>query len=189
MIKINLLPWREQKRDQEKKLFLITILVAVFVTVVIVIMVNYSVTVMLSRHEKRNLLLKKEIAVLDTQIKEIRSLKKREEIILARMAMIQNLQSTRTLMVHLFDEMINILPHEVYITKLERKNDNVTLSGYAESNTNISFLMSNVEHNGWLHAPVLIEIKKIEDKKEVANNQFKLGFLLLSKNQLGINFE
>lgn len=185
MTEINLLPWREQKREQEKKMFTSILLIGIVVAVFIVFIINYYATSLVSNQLSRNNLLQSEIVLLDDQIKEIKSLKTVREGLISRMAIVQNLQSTRTLMVHLFDELIKVMPSGVYVTKLERKNDVVSLWGYAESNTNVSDLMEKIEANDWFQNPLLIEIKKIEDKKQPADNEFNLSFVLKPR-KLGI---
>ena len=95
--------------------------------------------------------------------KEIANIKKLRQALLARMNIVQNLQATRSLTVRLFDELIKIMPDGVYLTNVERAGDKITLLGYAESNTNISQLMRNIENNRWIQDPELTEIKKSKD--------------------------
>lgn len=185
MTEINLLPWRERKREYEKKLFTTLLLIAVVTATVIVFLINYYATGLVNNQTARNQVLEKEIVTLDDQLKEIKSLKLIREGLISRMSIVQNLQSTRTLMVHLFDELIKVMPSGVYVTKLERQNDIVSLWGYSESNTNVSFLMRNIEANEWIQIPNLAEIKKMEEKKQPADSEFKLSFVLKSKYQTG----
>lgn len=185
MTNINLLPWREKKREQEKKTFTTVLLSSVVISALIVFLVNYYADSLVSNQLGRNKILENEITVLDDQIKEIKSLKTVRAGLISRMAIVQNLQSTRTLMVHLFDELITVIPSGIFLTKVERKNDVVTLWGYAESNTNVSDLMENIEKSDYMQNPVLIEIKNMEDKKQSADNQFNLSFVLKPK-KLGI---
>lgn len=181
MTQINLLPWREELREQEKKMFTTILIISALVAAFIVFIVNYYALELVAEQTERNQILQKELNSLDEQLKEIKILKQTRQALISRMSIVQNLQSTRTLMVHLFDELIKILPPGVYVTKLERKNDIVTLWGYSESNTNISILMRNIENNIWIQNPVLTEIKKMEDTKQPANNEFKLSFILKPK--------
>lgn len=181
MTEINLLPWREQRREQEKKLFTSMLIAAVMGAVVIVFLVNYYATSLVDNQTSRNQKLQKEISILDDQIKEIKSLKLVRTALISRMSIVQNLQSTRTMMVHLFDELIKIAPSGIYVYKLERKNDVVTLWGYSESNTNISILMRNIESDPWIQSPVLTEIKKMDENTNPANNDFTLSFILKPK--------
>lgn len=178
MAQINLLPWREIQRERAKKIYSYMVVFGVALAVVIVFFINSYANYLVSNQTERNQMLQKEIDSLSQQIKEIKMLKQVRVSLISRMSIIQNLQSTRTLMVHLFDELIKIVPSGLYVYKLERKEDIVTLSGYSESNTNISILMRNIESNAWLQVPVLTEIKKIDDSTKAANNQFTLSFIL-----------
>ncbi len=181
MTRINLLPWREQKREQEKKFFISLLATGALISVFIVFLMNYYALDLVSTQTNRNEMLQKEINILNDELKEIKTLKQIRLSLISRMSIVQNLQSTRTLMVHLFDELIKILPPGVYVTKLERKNDIVTLWGYSESNTNVSILMRNIENNAWIQKPVLTEIKKMEETQQPANNEFTLSFILKAK--------
>lgn len=181
MTEINLLPWREQRREKDKKLFTSMLLGGVIIAAGIVFLINSYASHLVTNQTERNDMLQKEITRLDIQIKEINTLKKVRDGLISRMSIVQNLQSTRTLMVHLFDELIKISPPGIYVFKLERKNDTVDLWGYSESNTNISILMRNIESNPWIQQPALAEIKKSDEKKQSANNEFKLSFILKPK--------
>ena len=181
MTQINLLPWREKKREQEKKMFTTMLIIGAVIAVVIVFIINSYASGLVSNQTARNQLLQKEITALDGEITEIKTLKQTRLALISRMSIVRNLQSTRTLMVHLFDELIKVMPPGIYVTKLERKNDIVILWGYSESNTNISILMRNIENNEWIQNPALTEIKKMDEEKQPANNEFKLNFILKPK--------
>lgn len=181
MANINLLPWREQKREQEKKLFNSTILLGVLIAAAIVIIANYSVTTMVNHQISLNDRLNQEIRILDGEIEEIKKLKLVRAALISRMKVVQSLQSTRALTVHLFDELIKVMPQGIYVTKLERKEDLVTVWGYSESNTDISNLMRNIERNAWIQQPSLTEIKKSEAGAEKQDSEFRLSFILKPK--------
>ncbi|KTD03238.1 PilN domain-containing protein [Fluoribacter gormanii] len=193
MTQINLLPWRELKREQDKKLFMTMLLVCIVFAAFVVFLINSYATGLVSNQVLRNQMLQKEINAMDAQIKEIKNLQKTREMLISRMSIVQHLQSTRTLMVHLFDELINVIPAGIYFTQIEGKNDVISVTGYAESNTFVSMLMRNIENNEWLHDPVLSEIKredkdkdKDKNKQESAENEFKLTFVLAPQFQIGI---
>ncbi|HHF7372657.1 PilN domain-containing protein [Legionella bozemanae] len=188
MTQVNLLPWRELRREQEKKLFTTILLACIVAAAFIVFLINSYASGLVRNQVTRNQILQKEINSMDAQIKEIKNLQKAREMMISRMSIVQHLQSTRTLMVHLFDELINITPSGIYLTQVEGKNDVITVSGYTESNAFVSILMRNIENNDWLHNPLLSEIKKEEDEKKkqhTANNEFKLTFVL-APLQIGI---
>ncbi|PWY57456.1 pilus assembly protein PilN [Legionella qingyii] len=191
MTQINLLPWRELKRDQEKKLFMTMLLLCIVFAAFIVFLINSYATGLVSNQIIRNQMLQKEINEMDAQISEIKNLQKTREMLISRMSIVQHLQSTRTLMVHLFDELIHVIPAGIYFTQIEGKRDVISVTGYAESNTFVSILMKNIENNEWIHDPVLSEIKREDtDKekaiKESAENEFKLTFVLAPQFQIGL---
>lgn len=191
MTQINLLPWRELKREQEKKLFTTMLLVCIVVAAFIVFLINSYASGLVSNQITRNQMLQKEINNMDAQIKEIKNLQKAREMLISRMSIVQHLQSTRTLMVHLFDELINVIPSGIYLAQIDGKNDVISISGHTESNTFVSMLMRNIENNDWLHNPILTEIKKDDDdkdknKQQSADNEFKLTFVLAPQFQIGI---
>lgn len=181
MTEINLLPWRERKREAEKKLFTTLLIITAVVAAVIVFCINYYASGLVSNQTERNNLIQNEITILDQQIVEIKALKQTREALISRMTIVQNLQSTRTLMVHLFDELIKVMPSGVYVTKMERKSDVVSLWGFSESNTNVSLLMKNIEVNEWIQNPVLTEIKKDDEKNQPADSGFILSFVIKPK--------
>lgn len=185
MTQINLLPWREQKREQEKKLFTAMLVVCVALAAFVVFLINCYASDLVSNQISRNQMLQKEITVYNNQLLEIKGLVKIREMLISRMSIVRNLQATRTLMVHLFDELIEVTPTGIYLTQIQGKNNTITLSGYAESNTYVSQEMMHIEKDNWLHNPVLNEIKKMEDKKQPADNEFKLTFILESNYPLG----
>lgn len=189
MTRINLLPWREQKREQDKKLFIILLASSALIASFIVFLINSYAEGLVSNQITRNQMLQREIAAYDNQLKEIKNLKKLKEILIARMSIVRNLQSTRTLMVHLFDELIQVAPSGIYLTKIEGKNNTITISGYSESNTYVSQLMKNIENNDWIHNPVLSQIKKMDEKQQtqIADNEFKLMFTLAPLTWSGVS--
>ena len=189
MTDINLLPWREQKREQGKKQFITYLSVGAISAIVIVLLINYYATYLVGMQEHRNQRLKDEITQLERKIKEISDIKKLREALIARMNIVQDLQATRTLTVRLLDEIIRILPEGVYLYQVERVGDKVTLLGYAESNTNISKLMRSIESSVWIKDPVLTEIKKTTGIKLFYENEFKLGFFLKSNTALGSKYD
>ena len=126
----------------------------------------------------RNTRLTNEIGLLDKQIKEIKTLREKKKRLISRMQVIQGLQSKRTLTVHLFDELLNVLPDGVYLTEFKREKGKVSLIGYTESNSDISLLMRNIQIDPWIENPDLTEIKKNNEVKDAVNNEFHLSFIL-----------
>lgn len=145
MANINLLPWREEFRQEKKKEFLgIIVAVAIF-ALVVVFFWDRTVNAAIETQISRNNLLSGEIAVLNRQVREIAELKKRKTELLDRTAVIQDLQGNRPDIVRIFDEFVVTVPEGVYISELRRNDRNVTLVGFAESNSRVSAFMRNLD--------------------------------------------
>lgn len=159
MANINLLPWREERRQERKQEFLVVLGgVAVF-GLLLVVLVDSIVSGAINAQESRNAYLQKHIDELNLQVKEIRELEKRKRELLDRMKVIQQLQGNRPIIVRIFDEMVRTLPEGVFYSQLNRKGNRIRLKGYAESNNRISSLMRNVDKSDWFANPNLTTVK------------------------------
>ncbi len=155
MARINLLPWRENLRKKRQQDFGVAIVISLVLVVVGVGAAHFYVEGMIKHQQQRNNFLKKEIALMDKKIREIQALEKTKARLIARMEVIQDLQSSRPQVVHLFDEIVNTAPDGVYLTKLEQKGTTLTLSGRAQSNARVSAYMRNIEKSAYLKRPNL----------------------------------
>ncbi|MGH8643559.1 MAG: PilN domain-containing protein [Gammaproteobacteria bacterium] len=142
--KINLLPWRAERRKQQRNEFFTLMGMAAAATLLLVFMVRVYYQQLISHQEARNGFLQAEISKLDEKIKEIESLEKEKEHLLARMKTIEQLQTSRPVIVHLFDELVGALPEGVYLTEIAQHGDAVTLKGAARSNARVSSFMRNL---------------------------------------------
>lgn len=167
MAHINLLPWREELRQQKKKEFFTIIGGTAIVFAGVVLLVHMYVAGMIDYQNSRNNLLKKEIKTVEGKIKEIRELEKQKEQLIARMRVIEQLQSNRPEVVHLFDEIAKIVPDGLFIQSIEQKGRKVTIKGMAQSNARVSAFMRSLEASDWFSAPKLnvIETKKNSDQR------------------------
>ena len=174
MIRINLLPHREQKRQARQRQFVSMVIGLVILAVALVGLVHIVIAARIDDQRSRNALLKTEIAKLDEQIKEIDRLRDQTQALLARKQVVETLQSNRTEAVHLLDQLVRQLPDGIYLKSVKQAGTKVTLDGYAQSNARVSTLMRNIENSPWLTAPELIEIKSVAlDKQKV--NEFVLA--------------
>jgi type IV pilus assembly protein PilN len=159
MARINLLPWREQLREERRKQFLV-ILGGIFVlSCGAVFLGDQYLSGEIARQEARNAFIQQNIAQLDVRIKEISELKTRRQQLLARMKIIQDLQGNRPVIGHVFDQLVRTLPDGVYFRELKMQGDTLSISGEAESNNRVSNLMRNLDASDWFTSPTLIEVK------------------------------
>jgi type IV pilus assembly protein PilN len=158
MIRINLLPHRAEKRRARQLQFAILSGISLVVGIVIVGFVHVAIDTRISYQERRNEYLKQQIAVLDKQIAEIKKLREQTQSLLARKTVVENLQSTRSSVVRLLDQMLRILPDGIYLKSLKQNGEKISLVGYAQSNARVSTLMRAIEDSPWINTPVLVEI-------------------------------
>lgn len=159
MIRVNLLPHREERRKAlRQQFYALSALVAVLA--VFIWFVGYSlIEAAIGRQAEKNRFLKSEIAVLDKQIDEIKKLKEQTESLLQRKQVIEALQANRSETVHLFNELARQLPAGVYLKSIKQEGQKIALAGYAQSNARVSTLMQNLDGSPILERPELVEIK------------------------------
>lgn len=177
MIRINLLPHREEKRKARRIQFFVLVGLVSVLAGLIVFLGYTIVNGYIASQDERNEFLKKEIAVLDKQIEEIKRLKEQTQWLLSRKQVIESLQADRAEAVYLLNEMVKQVPEGVYLRSLKQDGRKVSLSGYTQSNARVSTLMRNLEASPWLESPVLVEIKTATvDKRRVS--EFSMTVML-----------
>ncbi|OGA23155.1 MAG: fimbrial protein [Betaproteobacteria bacterium RIFCSPLOWO2_02_FULL_67_26] len=159
MIRINLLPHREIRRKQQQQQFFIMLGVVVVIGVAIWGAVHVTLDDQLNNQMGRNQYLLDETVKLDKQIAEIQKLKDQTAALLARKRVVETLQSTRSEVVHLMDQLARQLPDGVFLKSIKQADRRVTITGYTQSQARVSTLMRNLESSPHLERPGLIEIK------------------------------
>ena len=160
MILINLLPHREEKRKQRKRAYFVS-LAACAVAGAGIVLIWYSVLQqMSSAQEQRNAFLKAEIDRLDTQIKDIATLRAEIDALKARQKAVEDLQTDRNVPVYLLNELVKQTPEGVYLTTIRQTGQVVAINGVAQTNERVSEFLRNTLYNStWLERPELVEIK------------------------------
>lgn len=152
---INLLPWREELRAAKQRQFNTALAGAAIVTALAVVFVHIQMTSMISSQNQRNQFMQNTIKKVEKQIEEIKNLKQDKERLLARMEVIQKLQSSRPEIVHLFEEIADATPKGVFLLDTARTGDKLDITGVADSNDNVSAFMRKLDASAWLTNPKL----------------------------------
>lgn len=158
MIRINLLPHRAEKRKARQIQFIAFSVIALVLGALVVGSVHVAISSKIAYQERRNLYLRQETELLDKQIAEIKKLREQTDALLARKTVVENLQTTRSDVVHLLDQMLRILPDGVYLRSIKQTGNKINMAGFAQSNARVSTLMRSVEDSPWLDTPTLVEI-------------------------------
>ncbi|MDO9194647.1 MAG: PilN domain-containing protein [Undibacterium sp.] len=181
MIKINLLPHREEKRKRLKNDFYSLLLFAGIVGAIIVIIVGTIFSRQLSAQTDRNSFIKAENLKLDEKIKEVASLKQEIDGLKARQQAVEDLQGDRNQPVYMLDELVKLTPEGVYLKTLKQEGQRILLNGYAQSNQRVAeFLFNLGNKSAWMIKPELIEIKSTgigqgRDAKKVFDFSMNVG--------------
>jgi len=177
MMRINLLPHREEKRQARQAQFIAFSVIAIVMAGLLVGFVQIAIGTQISYQERRNTYLQQQTKILDKQIAEIKKLREQTESLLARKNVVESLQSTRSDVVHLLDQMLRILPDGVYLKTLKQKGRGIILVGFSQSNARISTFMRAIEDSPWLDSPTLVEIHAV-NAKGTRVSQFSMKFNL-----------
>ena len=179
MVKINLLPWRDERRQQLTKEFYYMLAAAAILAGGIVFAGNYYFDKSIEIQNKRNQYIQSEITKLDAQIEEIKELEKKKSDLLARKEVIEELQASRTQMVHMFDEMVKTIPNGVFLEKINQQGNRISMEGYAQSHSRVSAYMRQLESSEWFRG-VDVEFIKVDESIDTHDQKFKLRFLLVN---------
>jgi type IV pilus assembly protein PilN len=159
MIRINLLPHREQKRAARQRVLVFMVGAVAVLGLLMVFMVHTILGTQIENQGARNRFLETEIKKLDDQIAEIKVLKEQTQAMLARKQVVETLQSNRSAVVYLLDQLVRQLPDGVYFKAVRQSGNSISLQGYAQSNARVATLMRSLEASPWLQSPNLIEVK------------------------------
>lgn len=155
MARINLLPWRAERRKARQKEFVSMLGLAALGGVLASFLIVSWYNARIGNQNGRNEYLRAEITKVDAQIKEIEELDKKKGKLLARKEVIEQLQANRSQMVHLFDSLVRTIPDGVTLTSIKQEGEILTLGGRSQSNARVSTYMRNLEGSGWMTSPDL----------------------------------
>ena len=169
MARINLLPWREERRKQREREFYVILgasfAAAALVSFLVVLYFDGQIT----GQKARNQFLEEQIKEMDKKLVEVQDLEKTRAKLLQRKQAIEELQANRSQMVHLFDDLVRTIPDGVRLTSIKQNGEVLTLEGQAESNARVSNYMRNLEASAWMTNP---ELQNVEAKGTDKRNRY-----------------
>ncbi|VVM46614.1 PilN domain-containing protein [Pseudomonas fluorescens] len=174
MARINLLPWREERREVRRKRFLLILVAAMVGATGAVLVANQAIGAAIDRQIARNDYLARQIALVDERITQINDLKDRRQQLVERMHIIQDLQGNRQTSGRIFDQLARTLPEGVYFTEVKMTAKTLSITGAAQSNNRVSDLMRNLEASDWFDTPSLTEVKATAAGQVAQANVFQL---------------
>jgi len=180
VIRVNLLPHREEARKRRKQQYGVLMALTVVLAAIVVGGIWFFLDQQVQQQQQNVAYMKGEIAKLDKQIEEIRKIREETASLLAKKQVVEGLQSNRSEPVQLLDQLLRQLPEGVYLKNVKQTGAKVNVSGYAQSNARVSTLMRNLGASPYLENPVLVEIKAVPapDKSGSRVNEFTMNIAI-----------
>ena len=177
MIRVNLLPHREEKRKRRQQQFVVLAGISALFAVVVAAAVWFVLDREVAQQQQNVAYMKAEIAKLDKQIEEIRKIREETASLLAKKQVVESLQSNRSEPVQLLDQLLRQLPEGVYLKAVKQQGPKVNITGYAQASARVSTLMRNLGASPYLENPELVEIKAVPapDKSGNRVNEFNMN--------------
>jgi type IV pilus assembly protein PilN len=172
MAKINLLPWRTERRKLREREFYMMLGAAIVAGILAMLAWVYWMDARLENQDSRNALLTQEIKTLDIQLTEIKNLEETRARLLQRKQIIEQLQANRSQMVHLFDELVRTIPDGVRLSSMKQTGDTLTLAGVAQSNASVADYMKRLDASPWLKRS---DLQQTESKGTDRRERFEFG--------------
>jgi len=162
MIRVNLLPHREEKRKRRQQQFGVLAAISIGLAALVAGAVWLYLDQQVAAQQANVAYMKAEIDKLEKQIEEIRKIREETAALLAKKQVVESLQSNRSEPVQLLDQLLRQLPEGVYLKAVKQVGPKVNVMGYAQSNARVSTLMRNLGASPYLENPELIEIKAVQ---------------------------
>lgn len=186
MTNINLLPWREHRREQQKRTVYAQLLLAGLGAILGVLCWSYSISLRLDAQHGRNAHLELQARNLAHRIKQLETLEQHRQQLLHRQRISASLQNKRLQMMRLLDALAHAVPDDVHLTRLSQKDLQLHISGRAMSNASVAHFMRRLSASEWLHAPVLQQTLNMHDETPVPY-RFELALSMVENGEDGID--
>jgi len=173
VIRVNLLPHRQIRRDARQREFGLMAAFSAIAATVIIFMGWTYINSQTDAQAERNKRLDVAIVKLDKEIANIKDLKDQISTMLARKQVVENLQTNRSQAVIVLDELSRQLPEGMYLKSIKQQGNEITIEGAADTNARVATLVRNLSTSKWMESPNLLEIKSV-----IVNNIKQNAFTL-----------
>ncbi|MES1987000.1 MAG: PilN domain-containing protein [Pseudomonadota bacterium] len=161
MIRVNLLPHRQIRREARQREFGLMALFSAIAAAVIIFLGYSYINAKIDAQAERNARLDAAIVKLDKEIADIKDLKDQISTMLERKQVVENLQTNRSQAVIVLDELSRQLPEGMYLKSIKQQGNVISIEGIADTNARVATLVRNLSTSNWMESPSLVEIKSI----------------------------
>ena len=177
-VRINLLPWRQWKRERRRRVFFIKLSLACAASTLLIVLAGISLAAGIGNQEERNRFLLGRLAELDIRIHESEVLRRRREGIAGRLDVLVRIGNSRSAAVRVFNELADALVPGVHYISLAKRGSVLAARGVAESNEAVSALMRNLRDSPTFARPHLKRIGEAHGElAEQPSTKFELTFV------------
>ncbi|MCX4189918.1 PilN domain-containing protein [Methylophaga sp. OBS3] len=175
MAHINLLPWREVRRQERQQQFYVALVAGLIFALAVLYFATSFANGLIDEQNSRNSYLQQEIAQLDKVIKEIQNLEKARARLVARMQVIQELQASRPKVVKVLDALVRTVPEGIHLDTVSRVGEDYTLQGVAQSNARVSVFMNQLDNDAEFNESKLKVVERTSSRRDDAIRKFTLN--------------
>jgi type IV pilus assembly protein PilN len=161
MIRVNLLPHRQIRREARQREFGLMALFSAIAAAAIIFLGYTYINAKINAQTERNTRLDAAIVKLDKEIADIKDLKDQISTMLERKQVVENLQTNRSQAVIVLDELSRQLPEGMYLKSIRQQGNVISLDGVADTNARVATLVRNLSTSNWMESPNLVEIKSV----------------------------
>jgi type IV pilus assembly protein PilN len=161
MIRVNLLPHRQIRREARQREFGLMALFSAIAAAVIIFLGYTYINAKIDAQNERNTRLDTAIVKLDKEIADIKDLKDQISTMLERKQVVENLQTNRSQAVIVLDELSRQLPEGMYLKSIKQQGNVISIEGVADTNARVATLVRNLSTSNWMESPSLVEIKSV----------------------------
>ncbi|QAU24238.1 fimbrial assembly protein [Dyella sp. M7H15-1] len=176
MARINLLPWRAERRKQRQREFFTQLGASALAAIGFLLLWGLWMSMRIDNQNERNTYLQDQIKQVDARLTKINDLEKVRAQLLARKQIIEQLQANRSQMVHLFDELVKTIPGSARLTSIKQTGDQMMLGGVAQSNASVAEYMRNIEASPWMGQT---DLSKTENSHDASRMPYSFGLTVV----------
>lgn len=152
---INLFPWRERQREEQKKIF-VMISGGVGFLALFFVFIDWSYQAYrLDDQIQANQLISSAQQELDIELKQIEQINTNDQIQFKQIQILHHLQGQRPVTARLMDELARLLPEDLHLEKVSRNGSGLTLEGKVVHPSTVSTLLRQLEHSIWFQNAVI----------------------------------
>lgn len=180
MILINLLAWRERKRNEKKRQCILLLFTGLVITACFIGLVYWALSVCCQQQNRRNAYLQREIDAENKKLQTLATWQKTKADLFLHLNGIEQLQTNRANTVKLLAYLTQQLPSAIVLTCLRRKDNKISINGIANNHPALSIFMSRIKRSKLFKD---LTLKNIQTKSYKHITKLYFSFTVIEQNR------